>query len=199
LFRPSSSQIASLGGESPLSLVSFSGSALWDITENEKDSPNKHPKASRADDEAYETSSEDGAAPDVEDESFAPPLTSKSSPKSVRSPRVTVSRRRKLRPEDAAYKPEVEAAESSSDDVSVGGKKKSRRASRRKASETYAPGDETAGNLGTPSPGKKRKRKDVDQPENFDGPLGGSESRRKKARRKKADDRHVGDHIATPS
>lgn len=191
-----SSQLTSY--EAAPSPASVSGSILSDMSEAEVDTPSKLSKVSRADDEAYEMSSEDEAAADVEVESFTSPLSSMPSPppKPVRSPRVTAWRRRKLRPEDAAYKPE-EAVESSSDNESIGGKKKGKRASKRKPSEAFIPGDGNAGKHGTPSPKKKRKRKDVGPSDVFDEPLDGTETRRKQARRKKADDRHTGDHIAT--
>lgn len=187
-----SSQVAPLSYESALSPLSSSESSLSDITtKDEQDTPGKRSRVSQADEDANEISSKDEDADKFGKDLITP---SPPPPKSIRSPKVSSYRKRKLKPEDAAYKPEVEATESSSDSGSIGGKKKNRRSSKRRTSEMPTPVDGTFEDLKVPSPKKTRKRKDADQPNNFEGPLDSSESRRKKARRKKNDD--AGNYVA---
>ncbi|KAF8500033.1 hypothetical protein JB92DRAFT_913924 [Gautieria morchelliformis] len=189
--RPESSHMASLSFDSASSPVSTSGSSFSDM-ENEKDSPSKTPTVSRAYDEAYETASGNKGANVVEGGSLNPPPSSKS----IRSSKAMGSRRRKLRPEDAAYNPD-EATESSSDDDNIGGKKRNKRSVKRKASDVFIQDDGISGNAGTPSPEKKRKRKDFERPVPPEGsPKDTTETRRKKARRKKLDDGHADDTVA---
>ena len=193
--RVGPSRMASLGLEAVLSPVSNSGSYFSDIVKDGREFLNKGPKVSQADDEAYEaTSEDDDDANYLEGESVIPPS---SSLKSVRSPKATGSRRRKLRPEDAAYKPEIEATGSSSDNGNIGGKKRVKRSSRRKTGEGTTQGDGKSRNMETPSP-KKRKRKYTEKQDSLDGPLDGTyDTPRKKARRKKVDERHTEDNVTT--
>lgn len=174
--------------ESPPSPLSSFRSNLSEITEDETVSPSKSSKVSQADEEEHEATREGEGVNNLGGESVILPQRS---PMSHRSQKNIGSRKRKLRPEDAAYKPEIEAAASSSDGEGIGGRKRIKRPPNRKTGEGPSQDDNRSGNPGTPSP-KKRKRKDTEQPDNLDESLNGtSGNRRKKARRKKVDDRHA--------
>jgi hypothetical protein len=126
--RPESSHMASLSRESTPSPDSTSGEG-----------------------EAYETASGSKGANDVEGGPLIPPPPSQ---KSTRTPKVMGSRKRKLRPEDAAYTPELEATGSSSESDNVGGKKRNKRSLKRKMSDVPIQGNGVSGSAGTPSPPK---------------------------------------------
>ena len=177
-----STRLAPLSLQSAPSPASSSGSSSFYATKMTRMGihTREHVKGPATDHGVNETSS--GEEED-NDKMLSPPPSPRPSPHPVRSPTAAVSRKRRLRIEDAAYKPDDDAMDTSTDAESVGTKKKSKGGLKRKRNEAAIEGEHLSAESGRTTPKRKRKRKDVDASSKQEEAIAGaSEPRRKKHR-----------------